>query len=32
LRDVHGQWDVERAQAALARALNRTKVASEPRE
>jgi len=32
LRDLHGQWDVERAQAALARALNRTKVASEPKE
>jgi F-type H+-transporting ATPase subunit epsilon len=31
LRDLHGGWDVERAQAALARALNRAKVAGEPR-
>jgi F-type H+-transporting ATPase subunit epsilon len=32
LRDLHGHWDVERAQGALARALNRTKVAGEPRD
>jgi F-type H+-transporting ATPase subunit epsilon len=32
LRDLHGKWDTERAEAALARALNRTKVAGEPRE
>jgi F-type H+-transporting ATPase subunit epsilon len=32
LRDIHGKRDVERAQAALARALNRTKVAGEPRD
>jgi F-type H+-transporting ATPase subunit epsilon len=32
LRDIHGKWDEARAQAALARALNRTKVASEPRD
>jgi F-type H+-transporting ATPase subunit epsilon len=32
LRDLHGHWDVERAQVALARALNRTKVAAEPRD
>ncbi len=32
LRDLYGKWDVERAEAALARALNRMKVASEARE
>jgi F-type H+-transporting ATPase subunit epsilon len=31
LRDIHGKWDEARSQAALARALNRTRVASEPR-
>lgn len=31
LHDLQGKWDVERAQAALARALNRTKVAGESR-
>ena len=32
LRDIQGKRDVERAQAALARALNRAKVAGEPRD
>ena len=32
LRDIHSKWDEERAEAALARALNRVKVVGEPRE
>ena len=32
LRDTSGKWDVDRAEAALKRALNRVKVATEPRE
>lgn len=32
LHDLHGKWDIDRAEAALARALNRVKVATEPRE
>lgn len=32
LRETSGKWDVDRAEAALKRALNRIKVATEPRD